>query len=449
MIGRENELKTLQDRYNSGKFEMIPVFGRRRVGKTTILKEFIKGRRGVYFSATRGTLENNISKLASKVIGTSVPVKMSIDDLFSEIKRRSASERYVLIIDEYPNLVRKNDHFSDVLQEFIDDIENESKLFLILCGSSVSIMKHQILSSQSPIYGRRTGQLEIMPMDIWDSMRMLEGFSDEDIVRIYGMVGGIPLYLKMFDSGISLKENVRRLFFEESSFFRNEHEFVLMEEFDNPMTYHSVLSAISEGNSRLSDIAVYCSLDDSTVHKHLTALLSTSFVRKIAPVDNPDGKNVRYKIADNFLRFQFRRVLPIVDYYDPDNPDDVIGQLISDFNTDLGEVFEEICGQHMLLRQKGKLGKWWGPDPETRKQEEIDLILAAKEDRRTVGIFAECKYRNESAGTDVLEKLKRRASLVRGFDRRSYVIYSKSGFTRNLEESKEAELYTLDDILHN
>ena len=447
MIGRESELRSLIDRYESGRFEMVPVFGRRRVGKTTLLKEFIKGRNGVYFSATRGTLETNIAKLASKILGTSSPVRMSADELFLEIRRRSAEERYVLIIDEYPNLVRRNDHFTDVLQEFIDDAENDSKLFLILCGSSMSIMRHQVLSSQSPIYGRRTGQLEILPMDIWDSKRMLPGFVDEDVLRIYGMVGGIPLYLKMFDSGYSVEENVRRLFFEESSFFRSEHEFVLMEEFDNPFTYYTVLEALASGCTRVSDIAAYCSLDDSTVHKHLASLQATSFVERVAPVDNPDGKNVLYRISDRFLRFQFGRVLPVVDYYDPDDPGRIIGQIMKGLETDMGAVFEEVCGQHLKRLHKGKLGRWWGPDPVNRRQEEIDLVLTRVEDGRRIGWFAECKYRSEPAGMDVLETLRHRAALVKGFDESRFVIYSKGGFTGNLEGSGAAEMYTAEDVL--
>ena len=447
MIGRRTELGSLIDRYNSGRFEMVPVFGRRRVGKTTLLKEFIKGRRGVYFSATRGSLDINTSRLASKVLGTSVPVRMSIDDLFREIKERSRDERYVLIIDEYPNLVRKDDHFTDALQEFIDDVENDSKLFLILCGSSMSIMKHQVLSSQSPIYGRRTGQLEVRPMDVWDSMEMLRGFSEEDMLRIYGMVGGIPLYLKMFDPANSLEENVRRLFFEESSFFRNEHEFVLMEEFDNPYTYYTVIEALASGYTKVSDIASYCSLDDSTVHKYLSSLLATSFVERLTPVDNPDGKHVLYRLADRFLRFQFSRVLPVVDYYDPDHPEQTLGQMMSMMDTDMGPVFEEVCGQHLQRMHRGKLGKWWGADPINRRQEEIDLILVTKENDRTVGWFAECKYRNEPVGMDALETLRHRASLVKGIDQCRFVLYSRKGFTENLRGSQAVELYALEDVL--
>ena len=448
MICREAELEALNTRYDSGRFEMVPVFGRRRVGKTTLLKEFIKGRNGVYFSATRGSLETNIAKLASKVLGAAAPVRMSVEDLLDEIRRRSSDERYVLIIDEYPNLVRKDDHFSDVLQEFIDDIENDSKLFLILCGSSMSIMRHQVLSSQSPIYGRRTGQLEILPMDIWDSMGMLEGFGREDALRIYGMVGGIPLYLKMFDPGSSVEDNVRRLFLEESSFFRNEHEFVLMEEFDNPYTYYTVLEALASGFTRVSDIASYCSLDDSTVHKHLSSLMATSFVEKVAPVDNPNGKNVLYRISDQFIGFQFRRVLPVVDYYDPEDPGQTISQMMKGLGTDMGRVFEEVCGQHLRRMHRGKLGKWWGPDPVNRRQEEIDLVLTTVEDGRRVGWFVECKYRGDPVGADVVETLRRRASLVKGFDECRFAVYSKSGFAGNMERSGAVELYTFDDVLN-
>ncbi len=448
MIGRKKELNALNERYDSGKFEMVPVFGRRRVGKTTLLKEFIKGRNGVYFSATRGSLDVNISRLASKVLGTASPVRMPLEDLFSEIRIRSETERYVLIIDEYPNLIRKNEHFSDALQEFIDEVEGESKLFLILCGSSLSIMKHQVLSSQSPIYGRRTGQLEVAPMDIWDAVEMLKGFSKEDALMIYGMVGGIPLYLKMFDSKISVQDNIRRLFFDESSFFRNEHEFVMMEEFDNPYTYYTVLEALAAGHTRVNDIATYCSLDDSTVHKHLSSLMATSFVERMFPVDNPDGKNVLYRISDNFLRFQFGRILPVIDYYDEENSFETIGPILKGLETDMGMVFEEVCGQHLRRKYRGKLGRWWGPDPVNRKQEEIDLVLTTVEDGKKVGWFAECKYRNEPVGVDVLDTLKRRASLVRGFDESRFIIYAKCGFTENLEGSGAAELNRLEDVLY-
>jgi hypothetical protein len=308
-------------------------------------------------------------------------------------------------------------------------------------------MKHQVLSFKSPIYGRRTGQLEILPMDIWDARDMLKGFSDEDVLMIYGMVGGIPLYLKMFDPGRTVEENIRRLFFEDSSFFRNEHEFVLMEEFDNPFTYYTVLEALASGHVKVSDVATYCSLDDSTVHKYLTALTNTSFVERVAPVDNPDGKMARYRISDNFMRFQFRRVLPVVEYYDLDDPSHVLEGILKGLETDMGVVFEQVCGQHLRSIHKGKLGKWWGADPINHTQEEIDLVSTRIQDGRRIGWFAECKYRSELTGVDVLERLKHRSALVKGYDGSAFVLYSKAGFTPRLSDSAEAELFSLKDVL--
>ncbi len=445
MIGREKELKILEERYNSGKFEMIPVFGRRRVGKTTLLKEFAKGRNGVYFSATKGSLQNNISKLGSKIIGASSSVSMTIESVFQEIRKRSGS-RYLLMIDEYPYIIRKDPGFGEALQEFLDDME-DSKLFLILCGSSVSMMKHETLGYTSPIYGRRTGSLEIHPLDFRDSMKMLEGFGREDALRIYGMAGGIPLYLKMFDPSKSLAENVCVQFLREDSFFRNEHELVMMEEFDSPYTYYTVMEALAGGKTRVSEVASYCGLDNTTAHKHLKSLAASGFVERIVPSDNPDGKSARYRISDPFLEFQFRRILPVVDY--ADDPESAAESVLRLFETDMGRVFEKICSQHLRSLHHGKIGTWWGSDPVNKRQEEIDLILTDESGEKRTGWFAECKFRNIPADQDVLDTLVRRSFLVRGYDQRRYVIYSKSGFSPDLKSREDVELYDLDSIFES
>ena len=268
MIGREAELSLLNERYNSDRYEMMPIYGRKRVGKTTLLKEFVRDKNGVYFSATRVNIHDNINKLGSRILGIDSKVEMSLDEVLAEVRKRSMNERYLLIIDEYPNLIRKSPEINDILQEFLDEM-GESKLFLILCGSSVGIMHHEVLGYKSPIYGRRTGSLEIHPMNIWESMKILNGFDRDDALKIYGMVGGVPMYLLMFDPSLPLNENVERLFLKEDSFFRNEHEFVLMEEFENPFTYFSILQSIADGKNKISEIASCCGLDQATVHKHL------------------------------------------------------------------------------------------------------------------------------------------------------------------------------------
>ena len=192
MIGREAELSLLNERYNSDRYEMMPIYGRKLVGKTTLLKEFVRDKNGVYFSATRVNIHDNINRLGSRILGIDSKVEMSLDEVLAEVRKRSMNERYLLIIDEYPNLIRKSPEINDILQEFLDEM-GESKLFLILCGSSVSIMHHEVLGYKSPIYGRRTGSLEIHPMNIWESMKILNRFDRDDALKIYGMVGGLPV----------------------------------------------------------------------------------------------------------------------------------------------------------------------------------------------------------------------------------------------------------------
>ena len=443
--GRGRELRELEDRYGSGRFEFVPIYGRRRVGKTTLIKEFLKGRRGVFFTAKNSTLKSNVDALATDVFG--VKVSASLDSVLEEIKRRAATERYILVIDEYPRIVKRHPEFGDHLQEFIDDIHGDSMLFLILCGSSISIMEHEVLGYKSPLYGRRTGSLKLQPMDVWDSMQFLKGFGRDDAMRIYGMVGGIPLYLGLFDSKYSLEENVVRLFIRESAFFRNEHHMMFIEEVENPFTYYRVIEAIASGKVNVGDIATYCEMETSAATKYLNVLISMGLVGKRKPVDNPNGKMTRYHIADPFLRFQFSRILPVIDDLDPDDPGSGVETILGLFETDMGHVFEAVCAEHMRRVHGGAIGTWWGTDRNTRTVEEIDVISTKMVDGERAGWFAECKYRTSPVDMEVLNRLRYRMTLVKGYSSLHPVLYSRVGFIGSVLEDGDVERYTLDDVL--
>ncbi|MBR1973713.1 MAG: AAA family ATPase, partial [Candidatus Methanomethylophilaceae archaeon] len=199
--GRDRELALLEERYNSDRFEFLPVYGRRRVGKTRLLREFMAKHEGVFFTAKTRGLKENMDEFASKVYGADVSA--SLTSILDTIEKRSRDRRFVLVIDEYPRLLSKDRSVGDTLQEFIDRIHEDSKLFLILCGSSISVMEHEVLGYKSPLYGRRTGSLELLPLSVWESMEFLRGFDRDDSLRIYGMVGGIPMYLGLFDPSYS------------------------------------------------------------------------------------------------------------------------------------------------------------------------------------------------------------------------------------------------------
>ena len=443
--GRDRELALLEERYNSDRFEFLPVYGRRRVGKTRLLREFIAKHEGVFFTAKTRSLKENMDEFASKVYGADVSA--SLTSILDTIEKRSRDRRFVLVIDEYPRLLSKDRSVGDTLQEFIDRIHEDSKLFLILCGSSISVMEHEVLGYKSPLYGRRTGSLELLPLSVWESMEFLRGFDRDDSLRIYGMVGGIPMYLSLFDQSYSLKENVIRLFLREDSFFRNEHLMTLIEEFENPSTFYSLIGAVASGRSRVNEISDLIGLDQPTTSKYLMRLESIGIVSKERPVDNPNGRVTVYRMSDPFLRFQFSRVLPVIDDVDPYGYDMLADDILNLFDSDMGIVFEGVCAEHLRRVHPGRIGTWWGSDPTTKRMEEIDLISTRVIDDRNVGWFAECKYKSSVVGIDVLELLRHRVSLVKGYDESKLVLYSGSGFHDSLTGVDGVELYTLDDIL--
>lgn len=438
-IGREHELELLNRRYDSDTFQFVPVYGRRRVGKTALLREFCKRKDCVFFTPVEGALDYNMSSLASAIVGAKVNADM--DSVLGMIRERAAKERFLLVIDEYPRIIKKAPEFQDRLQELIDEIHDDSKLFLILCGSSIGIMEHQVLGCKSPLYGRRTGSLELKPLDFWTSMRFLEGFETKDALRIYGMVGGIPMYLRLFDAKKSIRDNIADLFFEEDSFFFNEHTLTLMEEFENPATYYLVIEAVASGHSKTSEVASYARLDQPIAAIHLKTLTDIGIISKVRPVDNPDGKKTRYLVSDPFMRFQLGRVLPArMGLYEPQEAAEKVLKLL---DGDMGVVFEGICTEYLLRRFGGIPGKWWGNDPSTKTSEEIDIVITTPPGE---GIFAECKFTSKPVGRDVLDTLIRRSSLVKGYQRRTYAIFSKSGF-EGIVPREDVLLFTLDDVM--
>lgn len=441
--GRERELARLEERYSGEAFEFVPIYGRRRVGKTTLIKQFMEGKDGLYYSALKVSPEENFNRMASKLLG--VDVKMQPQDFMEEIGRRSTEKRFVLVIDEYPNLAKDNQWVSDIIQNFIDDNEDTSKLFLILCGSSINMMEHEVLGSHSPLYGRRTGSLKLEPFNYFEARVFLQGFSEDEMFTIYGMVGGIPLYLKKFDSSKTLKENVVNNFLMVDSFFLREPELILMEEFSNPYSYGSVIQAVSSGCTRNSEIADRVDLQASNVSKMLDALCGLGILGRRRPVDNRSGKSVRYRVEDNFLAFYYRDLFGRCEDLSDNEMAPVAEKILKAREDVAGFVFEDICAQFM--RGRGDVGTWWGVDSKTRTREEIDLVVTSRTGESVLRYFCECKYTSWKVGRNIMDKLISRSLLVGETDDRRYVLFSKSGFTDDLGTRGDLETYTLEYMI--
>lgn len=435
-IGREQELTKLNTLYQSGQFEFVVFYGRRRVGKTTLIKEFIKEKDAFYYMASEGTQAENLAGLSSTILSSDTEVSFpSYEDLLIHIDRHYMDQRQILVIDEYPYLAASYPAISSLLQRHIDHTWRHGRLFLILCGSSMSFMENQILGYKSPLYGRRTAQFKLHPFTYFTARQMLTTFSDEEKAVLYGITGGIPEYLNRIRPTVDLDTNLTELFFDESGRFFEEPVNLLKQELREPASYHSILSAIASGRSRINEIAAKTGLETSGCSNQLSSLISLGIVKKEVPVtEKESSRRTLYHLSDTMFLFWYRFVRPNVSAISRGVGSSVYQNLVkpqlSDF---MGRVFEDICAQYLFLPEvysalplfMGNLGKWWGTNPRTKSQEEINLMAVHEEK----ALFAECKWRNAQVEPAVIQKLLERGSLF-SYNEKFYYLFSKTGFTK-------------------
>ena len=314
-VGRTKELASLEKLYHKGNFQFAVIYGRRRVGKTTLINEFCKGKKTVYFTSVETTAKENLGVLSARVLEVLAPDAprnpfASFGDALDYVFAFARNERIILAIDEYPYLAESDRAVSSILQAAIDKYQSDSKLFLILCGSSMSFMENQVLGYKSPLYGRRTSQYKILPFDYFESAGMLFGFNDIDKITLYGITGGIPDYISRVDNNLLLRENVRDLFFDPSGRLFEEPSNLLKQELRSPQTYNGIITAIATGASRLNEIATKAGIETSHCSNMLDTLISLELVKKESPVTEQHSRRTIYVLEDQMFRFWYSFIMP-------------------------------------------------------------------------------------------------------------------------------------------
>lgn len=457
---REDELRKLNKRYADDRFECIVIYGRRRVGKTALINEFCKDKPTIFFSALNTTGKENLEALSKSIMSferpdmESAPEFHSYDAALDELTALSKDKRLVFVIDEYPYLAKAKPAISAMLQHIIDHKWTDSKLFLILCGSSMSFMESQVLGQESPLYGRRTGQFKIEPLDYKETAVFHPNLSEEDNSLIYGITGGVPHYINKLDVNKSVDEALLDNFFDRSSYLYEEPANLLKQELREPAIYNAIIKAIAEGASRMNDIKMKVGEESSVVSKYLRTLIDLGIARKETPLTEKPGKKTIYMLADNFFRFWYRFVPINMSAIDSGRITKTYPHAVKQYLSDyMGLIFEKMCQDYLLYYadnlpiELSEIGQWWGTDAKKKKQIQIDIVgtpVAGKE-----YIIGSCKYRNEKIGMDELELLRDYASVFGKGDAYHYYIFSKGGFTDGLREAQErgeVRLVTLQDL---
>lgn len=451
-LGREKEILDLEKEYaRDGGF--VVIYGRRRIGKTTLIKQFIKGKTAFYFLATKEVESQSMKRFAgviARTTGNSVLQKAAFSDwldLFQAVADYKPDEKKVLVIDEFPYLVKVNDSFPSILQNAWDEILKDSNVMLILCGSLISMMKKHALSYESPLYGRRTAQMRIAPLPfttVYENQKL----SFEEAAEQYSITGGVPKYMEFFSDGQPLYEQIKENVLSKNGFLYEEPNFLLTDEVQVPTNYFSIIKVIADGNHKLGTIAGILGLETSALTPYLKTLSELGFIEKQVPVTEKNAEKTRkglYFISDNFLRFWFRYVYPYKGELELDNTQISLDELDKDFKEKFvafayedicKEIFARLCSDKAIDFTPSKIGSYWLNDKSGNTQ--IDVMAVDTVNKR---LFAgECKYHNQPIDADVYFELVKKVdnsseikSAFKGYTV-IYGVFSKSGFTSRMTD---------------
>lgn len=468
-VGREKELEVLEGAYGRAGFQMIVMYGRRRVGKTTLLDRFSRGKRVLYFTAQEESGVANLrrfSRLAYESFGAPVTAGAFLSwlDALEYVASKAAGldGPFLLVLDELPYAAQADPSLPSELQIAIDHSFKGTNVTMVLCGSNEGFMESEVLGSKSPLYGRRTAQIRLRPLDCMDVRDMLAGVSATDAVRYYATFGGTPYYVEQVDVAQSYEENVARLLFSTSGLLYGEPSMLLRQELREPALYNSVLSAVAHGMTTPKSIAERAGVERMSVGRYLRVLVDLGILERRVPFGTNPGttRKVSYVVADPFFSFWYRFVGPNVDAVEMGAGAAVAREVASgqSLPTYEGTQFERVC-MEWLARQNAagslpflatSFGRWWGTDLQAGEQADIDVIAASRS--RHALICGECKWRNSFDESDTLRTLEHRATLIDGlWNRRYYYLFAKrevsKGTRRKARARDDLRIVTAEEML--
>jgi len=452
-IDREAELTLLQQAWSSPRAELIVVYGRRRVGKTALLRAVCADRPHMFWVASlnsdailRQSFTDALWQTTHSQNSAAGFTYERWERAFQALADLAADQRHIVILDEFPYLVSADPSIPSVLQKVWDERLQHTRLMLILCGSHIGMMEREVLAYRAPLYGRRTGQIQLRPLPLRAVNAFFPEYDAVGQVAVYAILGGIPTYLTQFDGGQPLLTNVAQRILDPASYLYQEPYFLLREELQEPRNYFAILQAIARGRTQLNEIVQITGMERGPVSRYLAILQDLRLVERRVPVTEPQPDKSRkgiYRLRDPFLSFWFRFVAPHISTLESGHTASIAQLVEDDLSMFIGPIFEDLCRDWVIEQaalgnlplgwpMPERVGAWWDG------QDEIDVV-AAGGDSALVG---ECKWTGRPVGTNILDDLKRKAHpLIRSAGWRSiqYALFARAGFTPALEAQAKEE----------
>ena len=454
-IGREDELKFFEERYASKKAELIVLYGRRRVGKTELLREFCKNKLHIFYSCLECNDRQQLEAFSGKMLKTGIPAAKYVTSFTDwETAFKSMTEipngdnKKLIIIDEFPYMCKGNGSIPSTLQTLWDESLRHENIMIVLCGSAMSFIEKELLAEKNPLYGRATGIYKMKELSFYDAVKFVPDYSDIDKILTYAVLGGIPHYLNQFDSSLPLNENIKRNILTKGCILYSEIEFLLRQELRETAIYNTIIEAVALGNTKLNDIYTKTQIEKAKISVYLSNLNELEIVEREFSIsdgvkETANTQRGLYRLTDNFFCFWYKFVF--TNYSELENGDvaGVYEHMIRPYlNEYASHMFEDICKEYMreLNKRSGlpfrysKIGRWWGKNS---KNAETEIDIMAVNNALKNYIIGECKFKTKQFDVSDFNNLKSKYTPANDYSKIYYYLFSKSGFTKELLELQE------------
>ena len=468
-IGRERELASLKEFYDKDGIGMTVIYGRRRIRKSTLITEFVKDKKTIFYTAAKVGKNRNLELFSKQVVDLLMPGVEEIsfhttEAAFDFIDKNIGDEKVVLVIDELPYWAERDDALLSILQKYIDTVWNDKNLKIILCGSALSFMEKKVLSEKSPLFGRRDSQIRLEAFNYLDAAKFVPDYSNEDKAICYGITGGVAKYLSMIDPEKSIDENIVRLFFRTDGYLYDETRNLLTQEFSDISIVNNIVEQIASGENTLNIIAGKIGEKEQTVLYSLEKLINVGLVEKKKCItDEKNKKKTQYVLKDYMFQFWYAFIPKATSVIEMGQGEVYYQKVVKPaLHSFMGAVFEEMCRYYTLKQgitgEYGcfvtTVGTWWGVENITDKNgdirpqsADIDVVALSEIDKKAV--IGECKFKNEKIDKGIYETLIRRGKLITAkYKVSKYIFFSLSGYTDWFESLADEDvlLLTLDSL---
>lgn len=446
-IDREKELEFLNKEYESKRSSLVILYGRRRIGKTSLIKEFSKSKDVIYFLATEEAEKQNLNifkNLVADNLKNDLVREANIDNweaIFELITKELGKNKKIIVLDEFQYLSKSNTAFPSVFQRIWDEVLKNKNIMVILCGSLINMMETQTLNYNSPLYGRRTGQIKLKQIPYKNYREFFEKeIEEKNLIEKYAVTGGVPKYIENFNTSKNIYSEIKENILNKQGYLYEEPIFLLQNEVVDVGSYFSIIRSIAAGNRKLGNIASNLSVSPTALTKYLQILINLDILEREVPVteENPEkSKKGQYKIKDNYINFWFKFIYPNKSFIEIGEEEIVMKKIKENFvDNYVPFIYEDICKEKMWnMNLNGdfeiiydKIGRWWN------NKEEIDLVGIDTTSNNI--IFGECKYYlNKKMDIDIYYNLKEKAKQV-SWKKESrierYILFSINGYTEKL-----------------